>query len=91
MVRRHGKLRAKEVKNNCQLRPAPVGGDDGVACSVADGAGVPLQPSVPRSTWSAIPEDWDSPSRGSAAGRTQRGQDGGLVAAGPLPVAVQTG
>lgn len=71
-------------------KAAPVDGDGGAAYLVADGAAGQLQQPVPRSTWSAIPADSDSPSRGSVAGRTRRGQDGALEAAEPLPAAVQT-
>lgn len=81
----------KEVKNNCQLGPAPVDGDGGAAYLVANGAAGQLQQPVPRSTSSAIPADWDSPSRESVAGRTRHGQDGELVAAELLSGAVQTG
>lgn len=72
-------------------KAAPVDGDGGAAYLVANGAAGQLRQPVPRSTSSAIPADWDSPSRESAAGRTRHGQDGELVAAELLSGAVQTG
>lgn len=56
---------------------------------MADGGG-PVAPAVLRSTSSAIPVDWDSPSTGSAAGKTLR-RDGALAGVKRPPVVVQTG
>lgn len=77
----------KEVRNNCQLEPAPADGDGAEECSVAGGGAVGrlLSPGS-RSTSLAIPVDWGSPSRGSAAGRKPGGLDA-LGAVGP-PLAV---
>lgn len=70
---------------------APVDGGDAGACSAADddAVGRPPSPGL-HSTRSAIPVGSDSPSRGSAEGRTPDGDDG-HGAEGPLPAAVRTG
>lgn len=66
---------------------APADGDGAEECSVAGGGAVGrlLSPGS-RSTSLAIPVDWGSPSRGSAAGRKPGGLDA-LGAVGP-PLAV---
>lgn len=72
----------------------PADGDAGAgaagSCSVAGGVPVPVVPVVLRSTSSAKPADWDSPSTGSAADRTPR-QDGGPAGVKRPLVVARTG
>lgn len=69
---------------------APVDGDDAEVCLETDGgvAGQPLSTGL-RSTWSAKPEGWDSPSKGSAVGRTP--DAGELLVTGQQPAVARTG